>query len=76
MADIARAPMYREGMKRELVRFIKATDPAESPAVLAAACYGAICEAAGMGARSEPALTSALARALGEPVPKTTIAVA
>jgi len=76
MGSLGREPVYREGMKRELVRFIKATDPAESPSILAAATFGAIYEAAGIGPRVEPNLTSVLCKALGVPVSKKAVAVA
>lgn len=76
MSAIGREPAYREGMKRELARLIRATEPAESPAVLAAAVYGAIFEAAGLGARVEPALSAIVLRGLGVHVDKKVAAVA
>lgn len=76
MSDVARVPLYREGMKRELVRFIKATDPAESPSILAHLALGAIYETSALGPRSEPAVVSALLRAIGVPVSKKATAVA
>lgn len=67
MAVISQMPIYREGMRRELARLIRAAG-AEGAPVLASATYGAIFETAAMGSRVGPALTASLLRALGAPV--------
>lgn len=65
MAAISQMPVYREGMRRELARLIRATG-AETPPLLAAIAYGALFEAAGSyRPKDEPALTASLLRAFG-----------
>lgn len=67
MKVIGQMPAYRDAMKRELARLIRATDPAESPALLAAVVYGAILEAGGGAktSKTEEALTAVLMAAVG-----------
>jgi AcrR family transcriptional regulator len=65
MSTISQLPAYREGMKRELARLIRATDPTEIAGLLSAVVYGAIFEAAALGPRFEKELTTAVRRALG-----------
>lgn len=64
MSAIGQVPAYREGIRREFARLIRATGT-ESPTILAAAVYGAIFEAAGIGPRVEQSLTICLLRAIG-----------
>jgi hypothetical protein len=71
MAHIGRFPAYREGVRRELARLIRASDAVESPAILAAVVYGALFEAAGhIRPRDETALCAAVLRACGVKVDK------
>lgn len=64
-AACAANAVYREGVKRELAKLIKATG-ADSPAILAAVVAGAVFEAAGtLRPRDEVTLTAALLRAIG-----------
>lgn len=66
VSQIGRFPAYREGIRRELARLIRASEAAESPAILAAAVYGALFEAAGtIRPRDEPVLCAAVLRACG-----------
>lgn len=66
ISQIGRFPAYREGVRRELARLIRASDAAESPALLASVVYGALFEAAGtIRTRDEPALCAAALRACG-----------
>jgi AcrR family transcriptional regulator len=66
MSHIGRFPAYREGIRRELARLIRASDATESPALLACIVYGALFEAAGhIRPRDEPALCAAMLRACG-----------
>ena len=65
MSAVGREPAYREGMKRELARLIRATDPTSSPGLLGAVVYGAIFEAASIGPRVEKELTSACLKVIG-----------
>lgn len=76
VSQIGRFPAYREGIRRELARLIRASEAAESPAILAAAVYGAIFEAAGyIRPKDEPALCTAIMRLVGVKVDKRTGAV-
>jgi AcrR family transcriptional regulator len=71
ISQIGRFPAYREGIRRELARLIRASDAAESPAILASVAYGALFEAAGhIRPRDEPALCAAVLRACGVKVDK------
>jgi hypothetical protein len=64
-AALARDHAYRDGIKKELVKLIKAAG-GESPAILAAVVCGAVIEASGsLRPRDELALTTALLRAIG-----------
>lgn len=66
VSQIGRFPAYREGVRRELARLIRASDATESPAILAAAAYGALFEATGtIRPRDEPALCAAVLRLVG-----------
>lgn len=69
MSTIGQQPAYREGIRTELARLIRATEPAESAALLAAAAYGAIFEAAGyVRPRDEATLALVVLKAIGVPV--------
>ena len=73
VSQISRFPAYREGIRRELARLIRAdgSDAAEQPALLAAAAYGALFEAAGyIRPRDEPALSAVILRLVGAKVTK------
>lgn len=64
-AALAAQPSYRDGIRRELAKLIKATG-AEQPALLAAVVCGAVLEASGsLRPRDEAALSTALLRAIG-----------
>lgn len=64
-AALAAQPSYRDGVKRELAKLIKATG-AEQPALLAAVVCGAVIEASGsLRPRDELTLSTALLRAIG-----------
>jgi AcrR family transcriptional regulator len=77
ISQIGRFPAYREGVRRELARLIRASDAVESPAILASVVYGALFEAAGhIRPRDEPALCAAVLRACGVKVPARAGAVA
>jgi len=66
ISQIGRFPAYREGIRRELARLIRASEAAESPAILASVAYGALFEAAGhIRPRDEQALCAAVLRACG-----------
>ena len=66
VSQIGRFPAYREGIRREFARLIRATEAAEPAAILAAAAYGALFEGAGhIRPRDEPALCAAVLRACG-----------
>lgn len=73
VSQIGRFPAYREGIRRELARLIRAaeTDAAEPATVLAAAAYGALFEGAGhIRPRDEPALCAGVLRLVGVKVGK------
>lgn len=64
---VARDAAYRDGIKKELAKQIKAAG-GDSPAILAAVVCGAVIEASGsLRPRDEIALTTALLRAIGTP---------
>ena len=67
MSAISLMPAYRDQVHSELARLIKATNPDQRPAILAAMVYGAIFETARLGIRSEQTLTQCLLRAIGVP---------
>jgi AcrR family transcriptional regulator len=66
ISHIGRFPAYREGIRRELARLIRASEATESSALLASVVYGALFEAASyIRPRDEPALCAAVLRAVG-----------
>ncbi len=64
MSAVGAMPAYRDPVQGELVRLIKAADPEERPATLAAIVYGAIFESSRLGVKVEETLTSVLLRAI------------
>lgn len=71
MSHIGRFPAYREGIRRELARLIRASEVSEPAPILAAVVYGALFEAAGyIRPRDEPALCAAVLRLVGVKVDK------
>ena len=51
MKVIGNEPAYKEPMRAELARLIRAIDPSESPSILAAVAYGAVFEMGGSSSR-------------------------
>jgi AcrR family transcriptional regulator len=71
MSVIATQAAYREPIRAELAKLIRATEAADSPAVLAAAAYGALLEVARAGRSKDlDTLTGALLRGFGLKVSK------
>lgn len=76
MSAIGQQPGYSEPMRAELAKLIRATEAADSPAVLAAAAYGALIEVARSGrSRDVETVATALLRGFGLKVPKKAVAV-